>query len=249
MKNICFGILVKTYKRKSVDNSKIVSRALLSILNQTYKNYKVFFIGDRYEDEKEFLELSALIPKDKIVAYNHDVALERESSSLRGENLWVCAGINTTRLGVRMMRQHGITHYARLDDDDFWKPNHLEVLSKGYNEFPEAVFVYTKSLFSNSRKQVPIGEIKRVLPSENVKLGYNNLIPRSARVVQSSTSWRLDKVSILPRYPHEQMKVFPADADMWDRFSNLCSHANLKVLHIPEVTVVKDFEGHIFNEK
>lgn len=235
---IKFGILMKTYKRKKEDNVALVKRSIGSILKQTYQNYKLFLVGDRYEDDKEFQYFCSLLPKEKISYINLPIAMERDDATLRGRELWYSAGANATKTGVKMMKDEGFIYYARLDDDDYWYPNHLETLVEGYTNFPEAAFIYTNSLYKKGNSLVRF-------PPDNVPLKYDNLPPRPRRLIQSTTSWRLDKIDVPPRTVREQGRVFPGDADMWERVNAICKKNNYKTLYIPRTTAVHDDEGSI----
>ncbi len=48
------GIIISTYQRKDGKTPFYLNRTLESILSQTYKNFKIFLIGDRYENPEEF---------------------------------------------------------------------------------------------------------------------------------------------------------------------------------------------------
>jgi glycosyltransferase involved in cell wall biosynthesis len=231
-----FGIMMKTYKRKKRDSKSLAERSLKSILNQTYQNYKVFLIGDKYEDQEEFEYIASLIPKDKIIAINLKVAVERDDPKLKGHCLWYSAGVNSTKFALNKMKEDGIIYYSRLDDDDYWLPNHLETIKSGYEKFPKSSFVYTRSKYRGF-----------YLPrkSHTVKLGYNNLFPQPKDVVPSTMSWRLDHIDLPPRTVAEQGRVFPADADQMIRLKKICINKKLNILHMPVTTMVYDQGGTI----
>ena len=231
-----FGILMLTYRRAKRSSLELAERSLNSILNQKYQNYKVFFIGDRYEDQKEFDYLSSLIPKDKIVAINLDVAVERDNPNLQGHALWYSAGANASKFGTKKMKEDGIIYYARLDDDDYWLPNHLSTIKMGYENFPDASCVFTRSTYKN-----------RHLPksSHRVSAGYNNLFPMPMDTVPSTMSWRLDHIDLPVRTVIEQGRVYPGDADQLVRLKDVCLKNNYKVVHIPETTMVYGESGTI----
>ena len=44
------AIRILTYQRKDGKTPFFLRRALESIKNQTYKDYKIFLIGDKYDD-------------------------------------------------------------------------------------------------------------------------------------------------------------------------------------------------------
>jgi hypothetical protein len=137
------------------------------------------------------------------------------------------------------MKENNIFHHCRLDDDDYWLPNYLQLINCGYTMFPESVYVYTNALY-----------IGRTFPFENVSplLKYDNLPPRPEKVIQSSVSWRLDKIPLMPRTCLEQGRVFPGDADLWERMGLFFKDNNLKTLYIPLTTVIKDSEGYQMKE-
>lgn len=99
-----------------------------------------------------------------------------------------------------------------------------------------------------------IGNVKKsnfiTFPKELVSpyLNYDNLFPRPKKLIQSSASWRLDKIDLLPRTPKEQGRMYPADADLWDRLKPYCEKNKLKTLYVPLTTVVHDIEGSLMRE-
>lgn len=238
--SITYGVLIKSYKRKNGTSPDYVKRCFESVMNQTYQNFKIFFIGDKYEDNEEFEELCSLVPKEKIIAVNLPIAAERDNPKLTGKALWCSAGANASRFGMNLMRENNIFHHCRLDDDDYWLPNHLEIINMGYMMFPESVYVYSNALYTN-----PSGHT-RTFPPDNISplLGYDNLPPRPERLIQSAASWRLDKIPLMPRDCLEQGRVYPGDADLWSRMGVFFGKNNLKTLYIPLTTVIKDSEGN-----
>ena len=48
------GIVISTYQRPDGRTPELLSRCLNSVKDQKYQNYKVFLIGDKYEDNDEF---------------------------------------------------------------------------------------------------------------------------------------------------------------------------------------------------
>lgn len=242
---ITYGILIKTYKRKNGLSPRYVERCLKSVLKQSYNNFKIFLIGDKYEDEEEFQTFCDMVPEDKLVSVNLEVAAERDNPELTGVALWCSAGANASKFGMNLMREHGIFHHCRLDDDDYWLPNHLETINMGYTLLPESVYVYTNALYTNPHN------VTRTFPTENVSplLRYDNLPPRPEKLIQSAASWRLDKIPLMPRTALEQGRVYPGDADLWQRMGVYFKENNLKTVYIPLTTVIKDSEGQQFKEK
>ena len=231
---IDFAIAMATYKRKDGSTYEKIKRAINSISSQTHYRWKLFLVGDRYEDDEEFAKIVSMIPPEKIVYENLPVAEERDSKSFEGTALWCSAGCNAYNHSIGLANKAGYQILCHLDDDDEWLPNHLAELNKTYTMFPESVFVYTRSIYLHT-----------VLPRQDMSnaVYYNNLMPTSANLVHSSASWRIDKIPFLYRNTLEQQRVCPADADMWGRIESYCVTNGAKVVHNPTTTVAKYDEG------
>ena len=48
------GILIPTYRKANGEYRDQIAKTLESVSNQTHKDYKVFLIGDLYDDNYEF---------------------------------------------------------------------------------------------------------------------------------------------------------------------------------------------------
>jgi glycosyltransferase involved in cell wall biosynthesis len=60
------AIVIPTYRRVDNTTPYYLTKALTSIKDQTYQNYKVFLIGDHYDDNDEFFKLAtSIIDLDK----------------------------------------------------------------------------------------------------------------------------------------------------------------------------------------
>ena len=235
-----FAIKIATFYRDDHSTFDKISRTIQSVKNQTYKNWKIILIGDGYE-QKEFEKIKSLIPKEKLISDNLDKRYEKDVLGLSGNDLWCCGGVEATNLGIELCKSNKISYYCSLDDDDVWLPFHLEMLNIGFTCFPESVFVYTNSLYTDRNN------ITRLFPPQQVLsfLQYDNLPPRAENLIHSTVSWRLDKIPLKYRNVLEQNRIFPADADMWQRINSHCSQNNLKTLYIPITTVIKDCEAEI----
>jgi glycosyltransferase involved in cell wall biosynthesis len=236
-----FGIVICTYYRKDGSSFSKVSRSIESIKEQTNKNWKIFLIGDHYENEEEFKKISQLLPEEKITAINLPFAAERESGLFFDNSLWCSAGANASNVGIQKSIEEDFEIHCHLDDDDIWEKNHLEVLQSVYDNMPESVFVYTNALYTDRNN------ITRAFPPENISknLFYNNLMPRPERLIHSSASWKLNSIPFRHRNTIEQGRVFPGDADMWERINLYCKEKNLKTVYVPVTTVIKFDEASI----
>lgn len=213
---------MSTYFRPNGFSKFYLKRSINSISHQTFKDWKLYLIGDFYENNSQFEQISMLLPKDKIKSINLDKSVEREKYT--GKELWKMAGFTANNIGLELARKECKIH-ARLDDDDYWIDNHLEILSKGY---PNNAFVYTRS---KNRKEF--------LPKEETK---ENLPPKAYNLIHSAASWDLEKINF--NYLDASKTDFVAgDAFMWESIKAFCDEKNYKTLYIPEITVVHDFEG------
>jgi glycosyltransferase involved in cell wall biosynthesis len=220
------GIVIPTYKKRNGETPFLLSRALFSIKNQTYDNYKVFLIGDRYDDNFEFMQLANLIEEKKIYAENLLVAAEREKYEIGSEQLWSAGGVNATNYGINKSLENGINYICHLDHDDYWENNHLEVINK-LLEHTNTSFVYTCANYTNTQ----------LIPNVHTDGGVENSIPVPANLVHSTTC--VDYTSIPLRYRDvfaETGTSYPADADMWQRIGNYINQNRLNSFLIKQLT-------------
>jgi len=234
-----FAIVITTHKRKDGSTKEKIKKALESLNNQTYPNWHLFLIGDRYEDEEEFQEITSFIKEGKITAINLPYAAERDSGNFSGQSLWCSAGANASNTGIEKSLESGYKIHCHLDDDDEWLPYHLEILNMGYTSFPESVFIYTNAFYVNRTNH------QTLFPQDRVPqmLHYDNLPPRPCRLIHSAASWRIDKIPFRHRNCLEQGRTYPGDADMWERINKWCQERGEKTLYIPITTVMKYSEG------
>ncbi len=122
--------IVTTYKR----NTEILSRAINSILNQTYKDIEVIVVNDAPEEKTLCNKIKSLIEKypDNVKYVEHE------------KNKGACAARNT---GIRLAKGEYI---AFLDDDDEWMEDKLELqLAQLIKE--DASLVYCDHLFIDAK--------------------------------------------------------------------------------------------------
>jgi hypothetical protein len=72
-----FAIRILTYQRKDGKSEEYLRRSLGSIKKQTHQDYKVFLIGDKYDNHEELIRLSRIISSEKIYVENLPNAVER----------------------------------------------------------------------------------------------------------------------------------------------------------------------------
>ncbi len=98
--------IITTYKRPV----EILKRAVLSVINQTYRNWELYIINDYPEDEKISLDISSMLQEitDNRICY---ICMEKNSGA--------CAARNR---GIELSKGEYI---ALLDDDDEWCPEKM----------------------------------------------------------------------------------------------------------------------------
>lgn len=204
------GVLIPTYKKPDGSTITHLTRALESVKNQSFDDYKVYLIGDKYEDQKEFDQVSNIIPKNKINHINLSKALEREVYT--GNSLWVCGGVNAHNHGVDLALQDGVNYICHLDHDDWYFENHLFEMSNAI----ESTGTHFLSTFCGG------------WPSDNgLKLNtkindnYTRFIPLKNKIFKVTTcvDYKYYKLK-MRNMVKEFNKIYASDADLWDRIGD-----------------------------
>jgi hypothetical protein len=244
-----FAIIIPTYKRKNGSTPSYIKNVSQMLKGQTYQNYKVFLIGDNYEDEKEFNQFKSLFyspNEDKIFICNNNKSY-RQGYFNNNYNKWAIGGIMAIKIGVQKAYREGYKYYLHLDDDDFWTSNKLEVLKNTLEQFPQAEFIFHASEYSN-----------RILPiehREDISLKYNNLRPRGGNIVHSTNVLKLSQscynlflsytnnlIQIAEDIKHKQRtetQLDPFDLGFVN-LVNLSPGKILKCLYIPQILSKKN---------
>lgn len=226
------AIVIPTYKKS--DNSTLfyLTRALESIKNQTYKNYKVFLIGDKYEDNDEFNLLSKIIDADKIFSMNLNYAYERDKYFDKPNILWTCGGVNAVNIGIEYALKDGFEYVAHLDHDDYWSENHLSEIVNVINTKDNVGFVYTLSNF-----------IDTVLPSVINDGEIQFSLPEQSNLIHSSTCVNFKLLESRYRNMFESFNhIYPSDADLWNQLKIEIPNKNVGSFLIKKITCTHDKE-------
>jgi len=202
------GIVIPTYQKQNGTTPSLLTRALKSIKNQTHNDYKVFLIGDKYENDNEFIELAtSVIDIDKIYYENLSNAVEREKYPMGSNQLWCSGGVNATNWGIEKAISDGIYYICHLDHDDFWEKPHLEEINKVLEQ-NDTAFVYTCSTYIHNG----------ILPRVQINGGITVSLPSPLNLIHSSVCMDFNKIPI--RYRDVFLETgtpYPADADLWIR--------------------------------
>jgi glycosyltransferase involved in cell wall biosynthesis len=113
------AIIISTYYRKDGRSSSFLTRALNSIANQTYQDYKIFLTGDRYENNEEFETICKSFPyPEKLFYQNLEVAKERDIFDNKVD-IWKFGGTNAINHAINTLSDEGFNYIVKLDHDDF----------------------------------------------------------------------------------------------------------------------------------
>ena len=210
-----FAIIIPTYQKSNGETPRLLTRALNSIHNQSHKDWKIFLIGDRYEDNSEFTELSTIIDTRKIEAVNRlDCTIERDIYPMPSRKLWCAAGGSSMRYGITSALKQGYEYICKLDHDDFWEPDHLHYFNTAIENYPELFLIAARSNY-----RAPNARKLSVLPGFRQKPGLNYL-PKPEKVINSAVCVKYSETDIRSRDVFaETGKVVPGDADLWRRLS------------------------------
>lgn len=238
MENLKIGISIPTYRRSDGSTIRYLQRALESINNQTYKNYKIFLIGDRYEDNEEFLKICESFPdQEKIYFENLPFAEERDRYSDK-LLIWLYGGIAATNHSINVALGEGFEYLCHLDHDDYWSNTHLEEIVKCITE-TQSDWVCTKSTYINGS----------TLPNLTSPHEYVEFLPLPNGIVHSSVCVNFKKIPLLYENFYETHKVsgLAADSYLWSRMSSFITQNNLKSHLINKLTCFKDDERFELN--
>lgn len=227
------GIVISTYQRPDGRTPELLTRTLNCVLNQSYTNWKVFLIGDHYEDNDEFLQLCSLIPKDKILYLNLPIAPERKRYPKGGNNLWHSGGATAVNIGIELSVNSGYDYICHLDHDEIWKSNHLEVIAKGIED-TKALFLYTKGIAFGQE-----------LPLINSSELYIKQRAQPARAIKSATCINYRVIPLRRKDPlYYYNESDPGDAAFLKRVNPLLESNKKDSILINKVTVIHDQEGY-----
>jgi glycosyltransferase involved in cell wall biosynthesis len=230
--NTTISIVIPTYYRKDGFTITYLKRAIDSVFNQTYQNFKIYLIGDRYEKEIEIVEFLKNYD-ERIFFKNLEIAKERDIYNDKWA-IWSYCGVNATNVGIDISLSEDNEYICHLDHDDCWGENHLELINKCIND-TKSDWICTKSYYVNNR----------ILPTVNSNSLYVEFLPKSSTLIRSSVCMNFKNIPLRYRDIFDETGVvgLPSDADLWERCRDYILQNNLKSTHINEVTCYHIEEG------
>ena len=229
------GIVLCTYKRKDGTTLTYLKRALDSIQKQKYQNFKVFLMGDRYEDLAEFDSFSSGFNEKNMYAKNLPVAHERDFYGNHKKALWSYAGTYATNYAIDLCVSSGINYVSFINHDDWWYPNHLEEIHNCIKS-KKADFICTVSTYLSE---------KNLLPAVESTDHYLEFLPKSSKLIHSSVCLNFKTIPLrhIDVFKETGKVGLPGDADLWERCRKHIISNNLKSILINRLTCRHDEEG------
>ena len=219
--------------RSDGNTPKLLIRALDSVFAQTHKDFKIFVMGDHYENEQELFEICRGYDSEKIYCENLEVS-ERDLYAGNAWAIWSYGGCNAKNTSIDRAISQGFSYMCNLDHDDYWETNHLEEINKAI-EKTGALFVCTKSTYCGSTH----------LPRVDGDSEYIEHLPQSGNLVHSSTCINFNTIPLrhVDLYKETGSVGLPGDAHMWEILNKYMSENSMKGILVNKVTCMKEAEG------
>lgn len=234
-------VIMATYFRKNGKSKSILSQALRILESQSYGDFKLFLIGDHYDNNDEFEELCKSYTKD--IFYKNNEEHYRHYTFFNKRTYWTIGGGLAIKTGLEKAMEENYDYYFHLDDDDTWTNTHIETVINHIIQFPLADFILTKSIYVNT-----------FLPQTNQEnTFYNNYTPRGCDSVHASHVYKLKSlggtiINVI-NYNHilanklnnkqTDETIDPGDMTLLNVIGNMVSNNEIKALYIPITTVSK----------
>jgi glycosyltransferase involved in cell wall biosynthesis len=136
------SVCVPTYNRGQL----LIERAVTSVLSQTYTNLELIVVGDHCTDNT--VELISKIKDPRLRFYN--LPSRRRNYPQTVENHWFVGGAVPANKAMELARGQWL---ARVDDDDTWTQDHIEVLLRfaQQNQYEFVSGLYTEERLGNQK--------------------------------------------------------------------------------------------------
>ena len=245
-----FAVIIATYQRKNNNTLQCITNVAQFLNNQTYKNFKIFLIGDKYDNNDEFLKFKNLFNND-IYIHNNNKCFRNNVFNIQ-QNKWTCGGMLARYHGIKQACKENIQYYLHLDDDDIWSINHIEKINKVICDFPDIDFLMTKANYGNM-----------ILPREKInKIEYNNYKIKPRDSVHSSWcinlktlisllnllfNWRIDRINRFINKTEKEVELLPFDAVILTHLQNKQNDEKIKCICSTHKTVTKKNDCNIPN--
>lgn len=236
------GITMATYQRPDGGTPKFLKRAIRSVAEQTYQDFVLYVVGDKYKDNDEFIRLMKEAIEEhpnlegKLVYENRPHAPEREKYLESNKVvLWNCGGTSALNYAVFLACQDMNTKTCHLDHDDFWDIYHLETIVKAINDLGHPPFMHTLSSY--------VGH--PYFPQVNPDGGYQKITPACGNLIHSSVYIDFEQIPFTYRDVFQSTgNIYPSDGDLWNRISEHTIANSQSCFLIKTRTCYHDLENH-----
>lgn len=228
-----FAITMCTYYRADGNSSSYLKRALDSIANQTYQEYKIFLIGDKYEKNDEFENICKSFPyPEKIFYTNLSEAKERDYFTDK-MLVWKFGGVNAINIAIDKSIEEGFNYICHLDHDDYYSTDHLETIKKAFED-TNCSWLCTHATYRNN-----------VLPKISSINPYVDYYPQEGNVAHSSTCVNFKDLPIkYQTYTKgDPLTCSPSDGLMWKDISHISKEKKLKCIFVNKITCHVEDDG------
>lgn len=220
---------------------KMLNNLLDSLKSQSYDNWKLFIVGDRFDPEEELVDLLKSKLKPSQYAF-HNMSKPGERDDLEGTDLRLSGGCKAKNKAISMGKGEGFAYFAHIDHDDVWKPNHLEHVMRAFQQDPDVGFVYTKGA---KRRVKGSGSYYWGSDETTPILFYDNIPDKIKEAPHSGIVWHGPTVG-WPKYRSvpEQKSSAPrrpsgmgGDEDIIRRIVGVLKDKGKKAIYVPKLTV------------
>lgn len=231
------AISIATYRRLDGKTPFYLKRCLDSVFAQTHKDYKVFLVGDYYDNQQEWENIINNYHSDKFYNINLPEPGERNKYKDNKVALWSAGGTKAFNFAIDKALEEGYSYIAHTDHDDTWRNDHLQLISNCI-ETTGADWVCTRSTY---------GKGKIILPQGDYKGDMIPFIPFAGGLVNSSTAYNFKTIPIRGRDVFEETgKVIPSDADLWERIGKFIIENKKKSYLVNQISCFHNEEGNTY---
>jgi len=223
------GIYITSYQKANRESIELLKRSIGSVINQTNKKYKLYVILDSYNDEDQINEIKTILPPNSFL-YNMEYSYSDINYPNDNHKKWCVGGLTATIYAIEKILSDGISWVCRLDHDDWWSDDHIELLHENIDKLSiDYMFLTTKGVLGN-----------RILPDIDKKGDY---YPKPSALFHSTSCIKFSDIPIRYEDPFKNGGHAPADAWLWGRLSKYMKDNSLKGLCIPKITLFREREG------
>jgi len=229
------AITIATYQRSDGKTPTYLQKLMDSIFAQTHQDFRIYLIGDKYENQDEWYSIISRYCGRKLCAVNLNYAKERDKYK-NTTTLWSCGGVNAANFGADLALSEGFQYINHIDHDDYLAPDHLYWVNKGIEEI-KVDWICSKAEYGQDRVLPEVDKSNwEFLPFE----------PISGGVINSSVCYNYVKIPLRYRNMYEETGMdIPSDADLWDRTNKFIKENKLLSCLINKVTCYHKEEGFL----